>query len=134
MARGGVRAACSTRAWVITLLLLVLAAALCTKALGSAAMSAAPPSGSQETAVAAHAGAAASEPDSAAGAEDGTRCAKKPPSTETQTAPQPADTAAAHAVAEPDAPRRAPAQRAVDVRAGPAPPAPRHLLLSILRI
>ncbi|NEA22324.1 hypothetical protein [Actinomadura bangladeshensis] len=126
------RTACSTRAWVITLLLLVLAAALCTKALGSAAMSAAPPSGSQETAVAAHA--AASEPDSAAGAEDGTRCAKKPPSTETQTAPQPADTAAAHAVAEPDAPRRAPAQRAVDVRAGPAPPAPRHLLLSILRI
>lgn len=132
MARGGVRAACSTRAWVITLLLLVLAAALCTKALGSAAMSAAPPSGSQETAVAAHA--AASELDSADGAEDGTQCAKKPPSTETQTAPQPADTAAAHAVAEPDAPRRAPAQRAVDVRAGPAPPAPRHLLLSILRI
>ncbi|NVI87319.1 hypothetical protein [Actinomadura sp. BRA 177] len=132
MARGGVRttAARPARARVVALLLLVLAAALCSKAPGASAASPGVPTGAPV--VAAHVSAAA--PDSAVSADDGTRCAKKSPSTEAQAAPQPADAAAAHAVAQPDAPRQSLVQRPVDVRAGPDPPAPTHILLSILRI
>ncbi len=108
MARGGVRttAARPARARVVALLLLVLAAALCSKAPGASAASPGVPTGAPV--VAAHVSAAA--PDSAVSADDGTRCAKKSPSTEAQAAPQPADAAAA---------RRRPTGRAAPVP-GPA--------------
>lgn len=142
MARGGARtlarssrarySAHPARAGILALMLLVLAAALCTKALGHTGGPAVP-HGPVPGAAAAQLS-AASDGSAAGAVDDGPRCAKKHPSTESQPAPQPADLNAAQAAAEPRDPPSARVPRLPDPRTGPAPPESRHLLLSVLRI
>lgn len=141
MVRGGVRPG------VIALALLVLAAALCTKALGAAPAQDTSVRGTvvgdavvgnaavADAAVAAQARAASAPDTAAADSGDGSRCAKKPPSTGAHPAPRPAaDPVVPSAARAPDAPHRVHLPRAADARAGPAPAASRHILLSVLRI
>ena len=135
MARGGMAALPGrpVRAGVLALLLLVLVAALCTKAVGSAGSSAVPLGASD--AVTAHACTDTATDTASPGADDGgTRCAQKPPSTEAHPAPQPADPGTVHTVAVPDAPSQARVLRLPGKAHGPAPPVSRHVTLSVLRI
>ncbi|MEU8797636.1 hypothetical protein [Spirillospora sp. NPDC048819] len=122
-----------TRALTLTLVLLALAAAVCLRPLTADAAAGEPPSAPSAPAAVAQSQAAVDQT-SADDGDGGRYCSQKPSSTEAHPAPQAVyDAALAPAIRLPG-PVHPHAPRDGGRYAGPAPPAPSPVSLSVLRI